>query len=111
MDNDSKIVRQYAQLLHTYVEMRQQMVDLLRMLDEEEIPKENSTQRVAADLLDMAFEYVDESRERLEPVDKLLMSVQPLFFGYSHLMIGVDADTQDLDDLRDLLGGLNLDLD
>jgi hypothetical protein len=111
MDNESKILKQYARLLRSYVEMRQQMVDLLRMLDEEEITRENNVQRTAADLLDMAFDYVDEARERLEPVDKLLMTAQPLFFGHSQLIAGATGDTLDLDDLHDLLDGLNLDLD
>jgi hypothetical protein len=111
MSTESKIVQQYAHLLRTYVEMRQGLVDLLHTLDEEEIDKGSSSRRTAADLLDMAFEYMDEARERLEPVDKLMMSVQPLFFGYSLLAGTPEDEQQGLDDLRDLLDGLNLDFE
>ena len=111
MDNNSRILKQYAQLLKTYVEMRQQLVDLLRTLDEEEISRATGAQRTAGELLDMAFDYMDEARERLEPVDKLLTSVQPLFFGYNLLTDGSRDDEGDLDNLRELLKGLNLDLD
>lgn len=109
--DDNKILKQYARLLRSYVEMRQQMVDLLHTLDDEEIAKESNAQRTASDLLDMAFDYMDEARERLEPVDKLMISAQALFFGYGHLTAGTTGDDQDLNDLRDLLHGLNLDLD
>lgn len=107
MSTEQKILQHYAQLLRTYVEMRQQLVDLLRALDEEERPRGVGPARTAAELLDMAYEYVDEAREHLEPVDKLLMSVQPLFFAHSLLVDG--EDDPNLDDLRDLLSGLNLD--
>jgi hypothetical protein len=111
MDGNTEILKQYARLLKTYVEMRQQLVELLRVMDEEEIPKETSVQRTASEILDMAFDYMDEAREQLEPVDKLIMSVKPLFFGYSALIEGAFTGDSELDDLRDLLNGLNLDLD
>ncbi len=111
MSTETRIVTQYAHLLRRYVEMRQALVDLLRTLDEEEIDRGSSSRRTAADLLDMAFEYMDEAREHLEPVDKLMMSAPPLFFGYSLLMEGPDDDRQNLNDLRDLLDGLNLDFE
>ncbi|MEZ4635363.1 MAG: hypothetical protein R2856_10405 [Caldilineaceae bacterium] len=104
-------MKQYAHLLRTYVEMRQGLVDLLRTLDEEEIDRGTGSRRTAADLLDMAFEYIDEARERLEPVDKLMMSVQPLFFGYSLLIGTPDDEQRTLDNLRDLLDDLNLDIE
>ncbi len=106
---EQTILQQYAQLLRTYVEMRQQMVDLLRTMDEEESPQGSGAARTAADLLDMAYEFMDETREHLEPVDKLLMAVQPLFFAHSMLLEGSEEEPN-MDDLRDLLKGLNLDL-
>jgi hypothetical protein len=111
MAKNTEILERYAQLLTTYVEMRQQLVDLLRILDEEEVPRETTMQRTASELLDMAFEYVDEAREQLAPVDKLMISAKPLFFGYSAFMDGSLPGESELDDLRDLLNGLNLDLD
>jgi hypothetical protein len=111
MDGNTEILKRYSGLLRTYVEMRQQLVDLLRLMDEEEIAKETSIQRTASEMLDMAFDYMDEAREQLEPIDKLMVSVKPLFFGYSALTETSFHGDNDLDDLRDLLNGLNLDLD
>ncbi len=111
MDKKNSLLTRYAQLLQDYVSMRQQLVDLLRAMDEEEVSKGTGAKRTASDLLDMAFDYLDQAHGELETVDKLLIAAQPLFFGHSLLADGGVETDSDLDDLRDLLRGLNLDLE
>ena len=110
MDGESKTLREYAQFLKAYANMRYRISMLMWAMEEEQVPTQTAAQRTADDLLDMAYEYMDDVNERLTDVDELMASVQSLLFGYHHLFCEDSfAADRDMDDLRTLLSSLALD--